>query len=281
MRKIVSKFEEYGTIIIHRHSRPDGDAIGSQIGLKEALQATWPGKRVFAVGDENGKFSFIGGMDEVRDEDYKGALVVVLDTAEESLISDGRYGQGEFLVKIDHHFSGSSFGDLEYVDTSYESCAGLIADFIFENGLQLTPKGARALFAGIVTDSGRFRYDSVTPKTFETVAKLLKYGFSMMEVYNNLYLEDLELVKLRAEFVTKFRLTENNVAYIMTTAAEVKDYGIDVFTASRGMVNVMSGIRGVDVWVNFTEDPGNGAVLAEIRSSKLNINEIAVKYGGG
>ena len=88
-------------------------------------------------------------------------------------------------------------------------------------------------------------------------------------------------MKLRAEFVTKFRLTENNVAYIMTTAAEVKDYGIDVFTASRGMVNVMSGIRGVDVWVNFTEDPGNGAVLAEIRSSKLNINEIAVKYGGG
>ena len=62
MRKIVSKFEEYGTIIIHRHSRPDGDAIGSQIGLKEALQATWPGKRVFAVGDENGKFSMAAWM---------------------------------------------------------------------------------------------------------------------------------------------------------------------------------------------------------------------------
>lgn len=281
MKKIIKKFKEYNTIIIHRHSRPDGDAIGSQIGLKEALSATYPEKRVLVTGDESEKFKFLGRMDEVGDGDYRGALVVVLDSADESLISDPRYRSGDFLIKIDHHLSGTSYGDLELVDTSYESCAGLIADLIFEHGLALTEKGAKALFAGIVTDSGRFRYDSVTPRTFENAAKLLGHGFSLSEVYGNLYLEDLELAKLRAEFILKFRLTENNVAYIKTTAKELKEYGLDAFTASRGMVNVMGGIRGANVWVNFTEDPESGRVLAEIRSNKYNINPIAVKYGGG
>ncbi|HEY8395879.1 MAG TPA: bifunctional oligoribonuclease/PAP phosphatase NrnA [Bacilli bacterium] len=281
MNEIIKKFQEYETIIIHRHNRPDGDAIGSQIGLKEALQATFPEKRVLATGDENEEFKFIGEMDFVSDDCYPGALVVVLDTAEEALISDPRYKSGDFLIKIDHHLIRVSYGNLELVDTSFESCAGVVANLVFENNLKLTQKGARALFAGIVTDSGRFRYDSVSSRTFAIVSKLLQYDFSMTEVYNNLYLEDLKMIKLRAEFALKFRLTENNVAYIKTTAEELKNYDIDVFTASRGMVNVMSGIKGVDIWVNFTEDAQNNSVLAEIRSSKYNINEIAVKYGGG
>lgn len=72
MKKIIKKFKEYNTIIIHRHSRPDGDAIGSQIGLKEALSATYPEKRVLVTGDESEKFKFLGRMDEVGDGDYRG-----------------------------------------------------------------------------------------------------------------------------------------------------------------------------------------------------------------
>lgn len=281
MKAIIQKFKEYDTIIIHRHSRPDGDAIGSQIGLKEALITTFPKKKVLVTGDESPRFSFLGRMDNVKDEDYQKALVVVLDTSEESLINDERYKNGDFLIKIDHHLQRSSFGDLEFVDTSYESCAGIITRLVFSNNLKLSNAGAKALFTGIVTDSGRFRYDSVSSRTFEDVARLLKYDFKIADVYNNLYTEDLKMVRLRAEFALKFRLTSKGVAYIKSTAKELEAYDLDVFTASRGMVNVMSGIKGVDIWVNFTEDVENNAVLAEIRSSKYNINEIAVKYGGG
>ena len=77
----------------------------------------------------------------------------------------------------------------------------------------------------------------------------------------------------------KIAFTEQNVAYIYTTEEEVKALGVDLFSISRGMVNTMSDIRGVDVWVNFTESEGN--VLAELRSSTYNVNPIAVKYGGG
>jgi phosphoesterase RecJ-like protein len=278
---IFKKVEEFETIIIHRHERPDGDALGSQIGFKEAIKATYPSKRVFVVGDENVKYNFIGEMDIIDDEEYKDSLVFVLDTPEEKMISDERYKLGKCLIKVDHHVPRTNFGDFQIVDPSYESLAGLIADVVFETNMELTDFGARALFCGIVTDSGRFRYDSVTSRTFEISAKLLRYNFSISDVYNSLYLEDLKMVKLRAKFIMNFKLTRNNVAYTKTTSLDLMDYEASFYTISRGMVNTMGGIKGIDIWVNFTEDNINNVVIAEIRSNKYNINEIATKYGGG
>ena len=278
--KILKQIREAKTIIIHRHARPDGDALGSQIGLKEAIKNTFPRKEVDAVGDTTSKYDFIGEMDEVSDEKYQDAVVFVLDSSEQSLISDERYKKGKTLIKIDHHIAKESFGDIELVDSSYESCCGLVAYLVERIHLKLTNYGAKCLFTGMVTDSGRFRYDSTTSKTFEIASKLMKYDFSITDIYNNLYLDTLEMVKLRAEFTLKFKLTEQNVAYIKTTQDEIQKAGVDIFSISRNMVNTMAGIKGIDIWVNFTEDK-DGSVVCEIRSSKYNINPIAVKYGGG
>lgn len=279
-KMFLKKIKEFGTIIIHRHSRPDGDAMGSQIGLKEAILATYPYKKVYAVGDENKKFSFVGKVDEISDDVYKNALVIVLDSSEVNMINDDRYKNGKYLIKVDHHISKSNYGDLNIVDTSEVSCASLIAKLIFKNNMKLSNVGARALFTGIVTDSGRFRYDSVTSDTFSIASKLLKYDFDMSDIYNNLYIEDLSIVKLRAILVSKFEISKKNVAYLKNTKQDIKNYNVDIFTISRGMVNIMSGIKDIDIWVNFTEDE-NGKVITEIRSSKYNINQVAVKYGGG
>ena len=278
--KILKQIREAKTIIIHRHARPDGDALGSQIGLKEAIKNTFPRKEVYAVGDTTSKYDFIGEMDEVSDEKYQDAVVFVLDSSEQSLISDERYKKGKTLIKIDHHIAKESFGDIELVDSSYESCCGLVAYLVERIHLKLTNYGAKCLFTGMVTDSGRFRYDSTTSKTFEIASKLMKYDFSITDIYNNLYLDTLEMVKLRAEFTLKFKLTEQNVAYIKTTQDEIQKAGVDIFSISRNMVITMAGIKGIDIWVNFTEDK-DGSVVCEIRSSKYNINPIAVKYGGG
>ncbi len=147
--------------------------------------------------------------------------------------------------------------------------------------LKMTESAAKALYTGIVTDSGRFRYESTTSRTFLTAAKLLETKFNMTEVYNNLYSDDLETVRLRANFVLRFQLTKNNVAYIKTTKEDLRNLGIDFYSVSRTMVNTMAGIKGIDIWVNFTEDEENNVVVAEIRSNKYNINTIATKYGGG
>lgn len=278
--KVLEEVKKYNRIIIHRHGRPDGDALGSQIGLKELIIENFPNKKVYVVGDMTERYSFIGKMDIIPDSFYSDALIFILDCSEKSLISDERFSSGEKVIKMDHHIMREKFGDIEVVDESYESCCGLIADFAIKTNLIINRKAASALYTGIVTDSGRFRYDSTSSRTFSIVSKLLESDIDFIEIYNNLYTDDLELVLLRAKFIMKMQLTKKNVAYIMTTQNELKEMNVDIFTVSRSMVNTMAGIKGIDIWVNFTEDV-NSRVIVEIRSSKYNINPIAVKFGGG
>lgn len=281
-RKLICKIREFKKIIIHRHSRPDGDALGSQLGLKDIIKTTFPKKEVYCVGDISERLSFIGEMDKIEDSMYQDALVIILDTGEKSMISDDRYSLGKYKIKIDHHIFKESYADLEIVDQSFESAAGLIADIAFSNHLKMTNKGAKALFTGIVTDSSRFRYDSVTSRTLEIASRLMKYDINTNDIYNNLYVDEMQMVRLRAMCTLKFKVTDSGVAYMKNTQEDIENYNVDVFTISRGMVNVMGGIRGIDIWVNFTEDAQNKSVIAEIRSTtKYNINPIAVKYGGG
>lgn len=278
---IVSLIEQYDTVILHRHSSPDGDALGSQIGLSELIRTNYPEKTVYTVGDDTGRYAFMAGstMDTIPDETFAGALAIVLDSGSASLVSDTRYALAAATARIDHHIFSEAFTGTEVVDTSFESCCGMITALAIEAGWILSLPAATALYTGMVTDSGRFRYDCVTSGTFRRAAFLLEQPIDIGAIFSDLYADDYSRIKLRAEFTLKVRFTEKNVAYIYTTKEEMADIPADVFTVSRGMVGVMSDIRGVDIWVNFTEtDTG---VLCEIRSSRYNINPIAVRYGGG
>ena len=278
---VIKEIWAYDRIIIHRHSKPDGDALGSQIGLKHILKENFPEKQVLAVGDSAGRYGFMDDsvMDTVADGDYAGALAVILDTSAKSLISDDRYTLAEKTVRIDHHIFCETIADVEVTDTSYESCCGLIAAFAMECGLRLTPIAAKSLFTGMVTDSGRFRYDATSARTFRLAAFLMEQPFDIGDIYRNLYADDFSMIRLRAQFVLKVKFTEHNVAYIYTDREQMQALDADTFTISRGMVNTMSDIRGVDIWVNFTET--EAGVLCELRSGRYNINPVAVKYGGG
>ena len=279
--ELFEKIKGASRIIIHRHTKPDGDALGAQIGLRRIIEHNFPEKEVYTVGDAAGRYAFMEGseMDEIGDALYADALAIVLDTSARTLISDGRYATAKETARMDHHIFVEKICDTEVTDTSFESCCGLVADFAKETGLSLNSAAAKALYTGMITDSGRFRYDSTTAKTFRTAAFLMEQEFSTADIYQNLYSDDLAMVKLRARFVLKIQTTDAPVAFIYTTKEELGEYGVDTFTVSRGMVNTMGDLRGVHVWVNFTETE-NG-VLAELRSSRYNINPIAVKYGGG
>ena len=279
--KVIEEIKNYDRIIIHRHSNPDGDALGSQIGLKNIITENFPEKEVYVVGDSSMRYGFMEGsqMDNISDDMYKNALAFVLDTSATALISDSRYTLADKTICIDHHIFCERFTDIEVRDTSFESCCGLITHFAIECDLKLNSLAAKSLYTGMVTDSGRFRYDSTNSRTFMLASHLMKQSFDMNEVYSNLYADDFKYIRLRAQFVLKIQFTAQNVAYIYTEKEDSKSYGFDTFTISRGMVGTMSEIRGIDTWVNFTET--DDGVLCEIRSKKYNINPIALKYGGG
>ncbi len=279
--KLVKEIEKYNRIIIHRHTKPDGDALGSQMGLKHLLKDNYPEKEIYAVGDMTARYAFMVDepMDEIEDSIYESALAIVLDTSAKSLISDTRYTLADKTLRIDHHIFCENICDVEVTDTTFESCCGMIAELARETGYKLSERSAKAIYTGMVTDSGRFRYDSTNSRTFALASYLMEQQFSTGDIYKNLYSDEFKFIRLRAQFVLKIQFTEKNVAYIYTDAEEAKTYDADIFSISRGMVNTMSDIKGVDIWVNFTET--DDGVLCEIRSNKYNINPVAVKYGGG
>lgn len=280
-KKILALIEKYDKIIIHRHKNPDGDALGSQVGLYHIIKDTYPEKSVYMVGDMTPRYAFMltRPMDEISDDIYSGALAIVLDTSAKTLISDERYALAEATARLDHHLFVEKICDEEITATSYESCAGLVAAMAEAGGLTVSEVAAKALYTGMITDSGRFRYDSTSSETFRVASFLMQRKFTTSDIYKNLYADELFFIQLRAKFTLKIQPATPKVAYIYTEKAEAESLGADTFTISRGMVNVMSEIRGIESWVNFTET--EDGVLCEIRSNTHNINPIAVKYGGG
>ena len=279
--QILELIRSYPRIIIHRHKNPDGDALGSQLGLYHMICDSFPEKEVYTVGDLTPRYAFMltRPMDEIEDSLYEGALAIVLDTSAKSLISDERYTLASATARLDHHIFVEQICQAEVTDTSFESCCGLITALAIEGGLTVSPVAAKALYTGMITDSGRFRYDSTNAQTFRMASFLMERRFDTADIYKNLYADELSSIQLRARFTLKIRMTPHRVAYIYTTREEAAESGADNFTISRGMVGTMSEIRGIDSWVNFTET--DGGVLAELRSSRHNINPVAVKYGGG
>ena len=281
MKKILKEIKKYNRIIIHRHSNPDGDAMGSQLGLKNILKKNFPKKEIFVVGDITKRYAFMedSQMDVIPDSFYEGALAIILDSSSTNMVCDERYKLADKKIKMDHHIFLEKFADLELVDTSYESCCGLITAFAIACKLKINKLAAKSLYTGMVTDSGRFRYDSTSPRTMRLAGFLMETGFDLNEIFAELYADDFDAIKLKASFVLKIQFTKNNVAYIYTTKEEMAELKADTFSISRGMVATMSDIKGVNTWANFTET--EKGVLCEIRSKKYNINPIAVKYGGG
>ena len=277
--KILKLIKEFDNIIIHRHKNPDMDAYGSQLGLKRIIELNFPNKNVYVVGDVN-NLAFLGNMDVVDDSIFSNALAIVVDVAVSALVSDDRYKLAKHVLVIDHHLNKSDIADTEYINSDFIACAQIIADMAFTNELIIDKDAATALFGGLATDSGRFLYPNTTAKSFEIAAYLANAGADIQYIYDNLYTETLNFKKLKGYFINNFKTTKNNVAYMQNNTSVKDKFDVSTFVVSRAMVNQMSGIKGIEIWANFTMDE-DGLVQSELRSKKIPIVDIAKKYGGG
>ncbi len=279
-KEALKLIKKYDRIIIHRHSHPDGDAMGSQIGLAQLLKDNFKDKEIYMVGDVATRLPFIDiKMDEIPDDYYKGALAIVLDCGSSRLICDDRYKTAEKTIRFDHHIFCEKIADVDISDSSFESASGMVAMFAKECKLKLSPLSATYIYMGMVTDSGRFVFDSTTSRTFELAAFLLSQPIDLNTLYYNLYAKDFSEIIKDADNMHKIRFTENNVAYIYTAREDLPPNSDAAPVVSSGLVSLMHDIKGVFIWVNFTE--GDDGVHVELRSNRYNINPIAVKYGGG
>ncbi|WP_416827699.1 DHH family phosphoesterase [Ectobacillus polymachus] len=279
--QIIETIKQYDTIIIHRHVRPDPDAIGSQCGLGTILQDSFPDKRIYMVGANEESLSFLRVMDEIDDDLYKHALVIVCDTANEARVCDQRYKQGEKIIKIDHHPNEDPYGDLLWVDTTASSCSEMIYELYEygkDKGLILSQEAARLLYAGIVADTGRFLFPSTTPKTFQYGGKLIETGIDFPALYDQMYKTNPRLARLNGYILQNFELTEEGAAYIKITPEILQQFHVKASEAS-GIVGVLGNIEGLKAWVLFLEE--EDSIRVRLRSKGPIINTLAMRYNGG
>jgi bifunctional oligoribonuclease and PAP phosphatase NrnA len=280
MERILKSIQMYHTIIIHGHKRPDGDCYGSQFGLKEIIKTTYPNKRVYVVGETSDYVDFVGKVDIIEDYEYEGALVIVVDTATDERISDPRYNLGDKLIKIDHHIPVNDYGEVRWVDTSFPSCAQMITYFYykFKDELKLNKAGAIALYTGIVTDTGRFRYRGVSKLTHQLAGLLLDFGVDVEYIDSYLSKETLDKVALKGFVYSNFVTTEGGLIYLKMTRDVIIKYKVSDEEAA-SVVNLLAGIEGYPVWTLMIEYPGE--IRMRIRSSGPTIDELANRFGGG
>lgn len=281
-RQIIDTIESFDKIIIHRHVRPDPDAYGSQIGLKELISLNYPEKKVLAAGEHENTLDFMAKPDNVTDEDFKDALIIVTDTANTARIDDQRYTLGKTLIKIDHHPNDDAYGDLLWVDTNASSSSELIYELFEEakdyKNWTMDASVARLLFAGIVGDTGRFMFQSTTLKTMEYSGKLLSYGFDRTELFNGMYEVERNLLQLKGYVYENFSMDENGVGSVKLTREVLQKYDVKESEASL-LVGSLADVKGMQCWVFFIEDPNE--IRVRLRSKGPIINGIAKKYGGG
>lgn len=279
--QILTAIKQYQTIIIHRHKRPDPDAIGSQLGLAQILKASFPEKTVLAAGKQYDGFNWMGKTDEIADDQYAHALVIVVDTANQPRVDDDRYNKGQMMIKIDHHPNDDAFGDVMWVEPEASSTSELIYDFFAANtaDLVMPSEAARLLYAGIVGDTGRFMYPSTSSHTFEVAARLTTYDFSASEV-NKIEDEiDIPLARLSAYVYENLTILDSGAAYLVLSDKVLAPFKLGDDSTS-AVVPLPGKIKDVTSWAIFVQQK-DSSFRIRLRSKGPAINELAKKYGGG
>lgn len=283
--QILAKIKEYDTIMLFRHIRNDGDCVGSTKGLKRIIELTWPDKKVYLIDPEFDEYlAFLGkDDDDVADEVYKSALGIVVDTASVARISNKKYSLCKELIKIDHHIPLENYGDLMWVEEERSSACEMIADFYatFSDELVIDKQAATYIYTGMVTDSGRFKYEGVNGETMRNAAIMLDQGVDTAMVYANLYLKSFEYLKFKAYIYEHMQITENGVAYIYVDKAMREKFGLTIEQAG-ACVSSLDAIKGAICWMAFiAHDDAEGSIRVRLRSRFVTINSIAEKYRGG
>ena len=282
MTTILNKIKEYNKIILFRHFRPDGDAIGSTKGFQRILQLTYPEKTVLLINNDYADYlKFLGGEDaQIPDEEYADALGIVLDTATANRVSNQKFTLCREAIKIDHHIPVETYGDYQWVEEERSSTCEMIAHFYdtFSDELKIDTEAATYIYAGMVTDSGRFRFRDVSSETMRLAGVMLKSKIDTDVLFSHLYLKEFSEFKFESYAHKKMKMTENGVVSLFVSKAMQKKLGLTKEQASAS-VSFMDSIKGSLIWIAFIE--GDDEIRVRLRSRFVTISELANEYRGG
>lgn len=275
------------TICVVGHIRPDGDCIGSQLGLCLALQNE--GKKVVCWNQDPvpQKLLFLDPKRLVQPPQpgLKFDCVVATDAA--SLERLGSVGEcitnRQLFINIDHHQSNTRYADLNWISAKEPSTGELIFRLLKTAGWTITPAISDCLFTAVSTDTGSFQYPTTRPATYHVAGELVKRGANLAQICNEVYQSyPLSRVRLLKLLYNKFRLThQNQIAYFWLKKSDISRTGADI-SDSEGLIDHIRAIEPVIVACLFEElEPELTRISLRSKDARVDVNAVAQLFGGG
>jgi phosphoesterase RecJ-like protein len=285
--RILEALREHQTFCIVGHIRPDGDCIGSQLGLAMALQNE--GKQVVCWNEDPApaklKFLDPAGMFQQPRSGAQFDCVVATDCASFERLGrvGGCIGERKLLINIDHHESNTRYGDINWVSAREPSTGELIYRLLKVARWPITRPMADNLFTAVSTDTGSFQYSTTRPGTFHTAAELVTRGANLAKICDEVYQSyPLSRVRLLKLLYNKFRLAaDDRIAWFWLKQADFSRTGA-VSNDTEGLIDHLRAIEPVVVACVFEElAPDLTRISLRSKSDRINVNEIAAQFGGG
>jgi len=288
---VAEALRAHDRFLLTTHENPDGDALGSLLAAKLALDQLGKDTVMVLHGDAPlpGEYAFMALGELLRrwPDDAAERVLLALDCANESRIADPEIlGRVPLAIDVDHHHDNSRFGQINLIDSTASSTGEVLRDVFRELGVELTPEIAEALYIALVTDTGRFQYTNTTPKALRLAAELVEAGADVHRVFQGVY-ETVQFAKLKllARALERAQVYEGGaivVSYLLRT-----DFG-EVGAAepySEGIIDYLRAVEGADMAVLIREPPRSDGPLRRVslRASvdELDVSAIARKSGGG
>ncbi len=282
MRNIFSIIEEQlelhkdRNVVIIGHVQPDGDCLGSSWGMKYLLRDNY-NIDATVVNQPIKRFDFLGESTLPGVVDFSNAFAIQVDNATRARSADTNFVNAPFKLKIDHHIVVDQYGD-ENVEETLSSCCEIIASHAIKHGLKISKDAARALYTGMVTDTGRFCFATVTADTLSTAATLLKSGFDLGDTMSRINRRGMNNVKFIAKAYSLLNISPKGIPYIYITQDVIDEFSLTPDMVSEAL-SCMRDIEGYPIFVLFADLAGK--IRVEFRSDRIKIDQVAVKFGGG
>jgi phosphoesterase RecJ-like protein len=292
IERVVAEVRDRDRFILTAHEGPDGDALGSLLGMHHLLTQLGKDSLMFMAAKEFPlpiEYRFLP-LEEVFHEppaDMADRTVVFLDCGNidrmpVDFLTDG----GNFLINIDHHHDNTRFGDVNLVDTGASSTAEIVSELGRRLGGRLTPEIASALYVGLVTDTGKFMYENTDAGTHRIAADLIEAGVEVDDTYRRLYehvpLEKLRLVARALEGIERHCDERLVLTYVTAADYEASGAGEEM---TEGIIDHLRSVEGAKVaaLVRDQGTRGRAARKVSLRSSEgdVDVSAIARRHGGG
>ena len=282
--KIIEKLNKAEKVGIFTHVNPDGDALGSSYSLKSVLEGMGKYACVFIAGSIEPKLLKVIETGEERELEISDCdLLVALDSADVQRLDiwQDAFKEHKNTIAIDHHITHKEYAGISIVDDISSTCE-VMCKLYKEMGVKLSKTAATNLYIGITTDTGNFKYSSVTGDTHRVAADLIDCGIDFSGIAKILFdtatKDYLALKSLATEKLEYF--LDDRVASLYLTDADFEKFNVDEATASP-LVVLPSSIEGVEVGI-YVRQRGEDELKVSLRSVKhVDVSAIAVKFGGG